>query len=178
MAVAAAIFAAQPESALAEIDGLPAVRHLALLAREAGISRVLVVSFDPDGAVEAAIDGVATIVDPAPPEHGPVAQLIRGVDAAVATDPGISAVLLWPARSTNVTADVVRALLVAHDADPSAVVRPGPDDATGFPALFPVRHRGAFDGIGPDRMPGEVLHEVAATGVPTRILAAGEAGKG
>jgi CTP:molybdopterin cytidylyltransferase MocA len=177
MHVVAAIFAAQPATALAEIDGVPAVRHLALLARDAGVSRVLVVSFDPDGAVEAAIEGVATIVDPAPPDRGPVAQLIRGVDAAVATDPATSAVLLWPARSTNVTADTVRALLAAHDEDAEAVIRPGPDDATGFPALFPVRHRGAFDAIGPDRMPGEVLGHFADSGVPTRILAAGEAGR-
>jgi hypothetical protein len=82
--VAAAIFAAQPASALAEVAGVPTARHISLVAREAGIGTVVVVAFDPDGEVAAAVDGVATLVDPAPPEQGPVAQLAKGVDAALA----------------------------------------------------------------------------------------------
>jgi CTP:molybdopterin cytidylyltransferase MocA len=170
MAVAAAIFAAQPESALADVGGVPAARHLAGLAHEAGVWPILVVSFDPEGTIAAAVDGVATLVDPVPPEHGPAAQLARGVAAAVAVDPAISAVLLWPARSTDATADTVRSLIAAHADDPEAIIRPGADDATGFPALFPVRHRAAFDDIAPDRMPGDILSDIADGGVPMRVL--------
>jgi CTP:molybdopterin cytidylyltransferase MocA len=169
MPVAAAIFAAQPASALADVDGVPAARHLAQVARDAGIGSVFVVSFDPDGTVAAAIDGAATLVEPAPPEGGPVAQLARGVDAAVAADPATTAVLLWPARVTDMTADVVRSLVSTSSLDALAIVHPGDGADIGFPALFPVRHRDALDTIGPDRMPGQVLNELADGGIPTRV---------
>src|SRR3954464_6980995 len=61
MFVAAAIFAAQPASALADVAGVPAARHLAELARQAGIATVLVISFDAEGSVAAAIEGLATL---------------------------------------------------------------------------------------------------------------------
>src|SRR4029079_4978769 len=115
-------------SALAEVAGVPAARHISLVAREAGIRTVVVVAFRPDGEVAAAVDGVATLVDPASPEQGPVAQLAKGVDAALAADPATTGVLLWPARVTEVTREAVGALIAVHELDPSPIVRPGADD--------------------------------------------------
>jgi hypothetical protein len=113
---------------------------------------------------------VATLIEPAPPERGPVAQLARGIDAAVAHEPATTGVLLWPARLTHVTAGAVRSLVAAHATDPIAIIRHGDDDAGGFPALFPVEHRAALETIGSDRMPGEVLAELADAGLPVRTL--------
>ena len=64
----------------------------------------------------------------------------------------------------------MRALVTAHDTDPTRIVRPGADDGTGFPALFPVQHRHALDGIAPDLMPGDVLLEVADRGIPMHFV--------
>ena len=176
MPVAAAIFASQPASALADVGGVPAARHLARLARDAGIQTVVVVSFDPDGAVAAVIEDLATLVEPAPAEQGPVAQLAKGIDAAVAADPATTGVLLWPARVTDATVETLRALVAAHDADPTRIDRPGADDGTGFPALFPVQHRHALDGIATDLMPGDVLLEVADRGVPMHFVGSPDGG--
>ena len=49
MTVAAVILAACPESALADADGLSAVRRIADAAWSGGATPVVVVSSDPDG---------------------------------------------------------------------------------------------------------------------------------
>jgi hypothetical protein len=175
MTVAAAIFAAQPASALDDVRGEPAVRVLAIAADEGGASPVVVVSFDPDGAVAAAIDGVAELVEPAPVEGGPVAQLARGIDAAREIDETVSAVLLWPARVTWVDEWVVRALIAAQSHHRPAIVRPTHDGVPDWPALYPVVFRSALDGIAADRMPDDVLVDVVATGIPT-VSIAGDGG--
>ena len=83
MTVAAVILAASPESALADADGLPAVRRIADVAWSGGATPVVVVSFDPDGAVATVLTGApVTLAEPAPPEQGPAAQIARGADVA------------------------------------------------------------------------------------------------
>jgi hypothetical protein len=170
MTVAAVIFASEPASALDDVHGSPAARHLAIVADEGGASSVLVVSFDPDGAVATAVDGVAELVTPAGVEGGPVAQLARGVDAALEADEAVTAVLLWPARVTWADEWLVRALIAARSHHRPAIVRPMHDGVPDWPALFPVEFRGALDGIGPDRMPDDVLADVAAKGVPVQVI--------
>ena len=119
----------------------------------------------------AAIDGTAALVAPAPVERGPVGQLAHGVDRAVETEPGTTAVLLWPARSTDVAPATVAALIAAHAVDPCVVIRPSTDPASAFPALFPVVHRAALDAVAADRMPGDAIADVVAGGVVQRLLA-------
>ncbi len=78
MTVAAVILAASPSSALADADGTPGVRRLADVAWSGGATPVVVCSFDPDGAVAAALANTeATLVDPVAPERGPVAQIVQ-----------------------------------------------------------------------------------------------------
>ena len=70
MTVAAVILAASPSSALADADGTPGVRRLADIAWSGGATPVVVCSFDPDGAVAAALaNAEVTLVDPVDPAH-------------------------------------------------------------------------------------------------------------
>ena len=83
MTVAAVILAASPGTALADADGLPGVRRIADAAWAGGATPIVVVSFDPDGAVAAALAGApVTLAEPAPTERGPAAQMARGADVA------------------------------------------------------------------------------------------------
>ena len=71
MTVAAVILAASPASALADADGTPGVRRLTDVAWSGGATPVVVCSFDPDGAVTAALaNAEATLVDPVDPRAG------------------------------------------------------------------------------------------------------------
>jgi hypothetical protein len=170
MTVVAAIFAAQPASALADVDGVPAARHLATVADEGGADRVVVVSFDPDGAVATAIAGVAELVEPATAEGGPVAQFARALDAVRELDDTVTAVLLWPARAVWADEWRVRALIAAQSHHQPAIIRPGHDGVPDWPALYPVAFRSALDGLGADLMPDAILDAVAATGIPSQVI--------
>src|SRR6266852_3441230 len=101
MTVAAVIFATSPDSALADADGLPAVRRIADAAWSGGATPVVVVSFDPDGRVAAALAGASvTLAEPAPIDLGPAAQMVRGAEVAIAEVRETDGVLVWPARLT------------------------------------------------------------------------------
>src|SRR5207249_700199 len=101
MTVAAVLLAASPESALADADGVPAIRRIVDAAWSGGATPVVVVSFDPTGAVGAALAGASvTLAEPAPQEQGPAAQIARGADVARAEVVETDGVLLWPARLT------------------------------------------------------------------------------
>ena len=57
----------------------PAVRRIADSAWAGGATPIVVVSFDPDGQVAAALAGApVTLAEPAPAEQGPAAQMARG----------------------------------------------------------------------------------------------------
>src|SRR4051812_15635518 len=100
MTVAAVILAASSESALADVEGVPRVRRLADVAWSGGAVRVVVVAPDPSGGVVAALAGApVTYASPAPREAGPVGQVLRGVDAALAAVTETDAAIVWPARS-------------------------------------------------------------------------------
>lgn len=172
MTVAAAIYAAQPASAVADLDGTPAARQLSIVAGQGGADPVLVISFDPDGAIAAAVEGVAELVEPAGREGGPAAQLARGIDAAVQLDETVTAVLLWPARVTWPDEWLVRSLIAAQSHHRPAIIRPTLDGVPDWPALYPVAFRSALDGVGRDRMPDDVLADVVATGVPVQSIGA------
>ena len=128
MTVAAVILAASPESALADADGMPGVRRIADVAWSGGATPIVVVSFDPDGAVAAALAGAAvTLAEPAPPEHGPAAQMARGAEVALGEVGDTDAVLLWPARMTWVGPETVTSLIEAPRRRPRtrSSARPG-----------------------------------------------------
>ena len=158
MTVAAVILAAKPEAALFDAQGVPAVRRLTDVAWAGGATPIVVVSFDPDGAVARALAGApVTLAEPAPPAGGPVAQIRRGIEVAADTIRETTAALVWPARLTWVGAETVTSLIEAHGMDPATILRPAYGGVPGWPVLVPVERLPALVSIGPDRMPDAVL---------------------
>jgi len=177
MTVAAVILASSPTSALADADGTPAVRRLADVAWAGGATPVVVCSFDPDGVVGAVLANAAvTLVEPVGHELGPVGQIACGVDAAIRLMAGTDAALIWPARLAWVDAETVTTLIAAHGEDREAVLRPAFGGEDGFPALLPVAHLAAFRALAADRMPGQLLEDLAAAGMPVRSIDTGDPG--
>src|SRR6478752_437235 len=81
MTVAAVILSATADGAVADTLGQPRVRRLADLAWSGGALPIVVLAPDPDGAVVATLVGSEAVYgSPAPPEAGPVGQMIRGTE--------------------------------------------------------------------------------------------------
>ena len=178
MTVAAVILAASPASALADADGTPGVRRLADVAWSGGATPVVVCSFDPDGAVAAALANTeATLVDPVRPEHGPVGQIVerdRGRDPARRRD---------RRRARVAGAARLGRRRDGHDADRGPRRRPRQRHparvATASPAgrrCCRSRHLDALRALGATRMPDELLDDLEAAGVPFRIVETGDPG--
>lgn len=177
MTVAAVILAATPASALADADGAPAVRRLADVAWAGGATPVIVVSFDPDGAVAGALaNATVTLAEPAPPEGGPVAQVARGIEVAMELVAETEAALLWPARMAWVDAETVTTLIAAHGQTRGEAVRPAYAGESGWPALLPIAHLAALRELSPARMPDDLMADLAASGVPFRTVETGDPG--
>ncbi len=177
MTVAAVILAASPASALADADGTPGIRRIADVAWSGGATPVVVCSFDPDGAVAAALaNSEAVLVDPVAPELGPVAQIVNGIEAAARLVGETEAALVWPARIAWADAETVTSLIAAHGEDRSTVIRPSWHGDPGWPTLLPVAHLGALRGLAATRMPGELLEDLEAAGVPFGVLESGDPG--
>jgi CTP:molybdopterin cytidylyltransferase MocA len=165
MTVAAIVLAASPESALADADGLAAVRRIVDTAWSGGATPVIVVSFDPDGAVAAALAGASvTLAEPAPAEAGPAAQMARGIEVALAEVRETTGALVWPARMTWVGAETVTSLLEAHGGAGERVLRPSFDGEAGWPALVPLPEGlAALRALGPAAMPAEIADALASS---------------
>ena len=177
MTVAAVILAATAASALADADGTPGARRLADIAWSGGATPVVVCSFDPDGAVAAALaNAEVTLVDPVAAERGPVGQVVNGVEAARRLVTDTDAVLVWPARLAWVDAETVTTLIAAHGEDRAVVLRPAYAGRPGFPVLLPVAHLDALRVLAADRMPGELFDDLEAAGVPFRSVETGDPG--
>lgn len=177
MTVAAVILAATPAAALADADGTPAVRRLADAAWAGGATPVVVWTADPAGEVAAALaNAEATIVPPVDGAQGLGAQVVEGVDAARSLVAGTEAALVWPARFAWVDAETVTTLIAAFGEDRLSVVRPAYRGEAGFPVLLPVAHLEVFRALGPDRLPHELVADLAASGVPSRVVDTGDPG--
>ena len=180
MTVAAVILAASPESAMADADGLPRVRRIVDAAWSGGALPVVVVSFDPDGAIAAALAGAAaTLAEPVPnPDGVPVAQIRRGIAVARETVRDVDGALVWPARMGWVSPETVTSMIEAHGVDTSALLRPSYDGENGWPVLMPTTNEAdaALASVAPDRFPDDIVADVIAAGVPARSLALGDPG--
>jgi CTP:molybdopterin cytidylyltransferase MocA len=177
MTVAAVILAASADSALADADGVPSVRRIADVAWSGGATPIVVVSSDPDGRVAAALAGApVTLAEPAPAEGGPVAQIARGIEVARATIAETDAAIVWPARLAWVGPETVTSLIEAHGVDPEPMLRPSYRGEAGWPVLLPIGQLRALGGVGPDRMPDDVLADMSANGVPGRPVELGDPG--
>jgi CTP:molybdopterin cytidylyltransferase MocA len=175
--VAAVILAASPESALAEVEGLPRVRRLADVAWSGGALPIVVVAPDRDGQVAAALVGAPVVLaQPAPVELGPAAQMARGIDVAGTEIRETDAALLWPARIVWTGPETVTSLIEAHGLQPEAVIRPAWQGERGWPALVPVTAVDLLRAVPPDQMPDAVLDALRAGGLPELVLELGDPG--
>jgi CTP:molybdopterin cytidylyltransferase MocA len=176
MTVAAVILSATAEGAIADTLGQPRVRRLADLAWSGGALPIIVVSPDPDGVVAAALAGSEALYgSPAPPEAGPVGQMVRGAELALAEVHATSAVLLWPGRMVWVGPETITSLMEAHGMDPATMLRPTWHGDPGWPVLLPVAHLAALRAVAADRMPPDVIADLAAA-VPARDVEMGDPG--
>lgn len=177
MTVAAVILAASPQSALADADGSPSVRRIADAAWAGGATPIVVVSFDPDGAVAAALTGApVTLAEPAPPEDGPKAQMARGADVARSEISDTDAVLLWPARLAWVGPETVTSLIELHGTAPDHLLRPTWDGDPGWPVLLPLAAIDGLRAIAAERMPPAILDALVAGGLAQQLVELGDPG--
>jgi CTP:molybdopterin cytidylyltransferase MocA len=177
MTVAAAVLAAGPESALADADGQPAVRRIVDAAWSGGALPVVVVSFDPDGWVTAALAGAPAVLEaPAAIESGPVGQIARGADASVTLVRETDAVLVWPARLCWVGPETVTTLIEAFGTRPGAVLEPTYRGEAGWPRLLPIALLDAFRSLPSDALPDDLFGLLRATGVPFEAIETGDPG--
>jgi CTP:molybdopterin cytidylyltransferase MocA len=175
--VAAVILAATAQSALFDASGRIAVRRIAEAAWAGGAIPVIVVAHDPDGAVAAALDGSgAVLAAPAPPEQGPVGQMVRGVQVAAEAVAETDAALIWPARLVWTDPETVTSLIEGHGVDPENVLRPTWDGRPGWPVLLPLDRLATLASLRADRMPDDLLTDLEAAGVPFRQLDLGDPG--
>ena len=165
MTVAAVILSATAEGSLADTLGQPRVRRLVDLAWSGGALPIVVVSPDPDGGVVAAIAGT----------EASAGQMVRGVELAETEVGETSAALLWPGRMTWVGPETITSLIEAHGTDPGTLLRPAWHGDAGWPVLLPIRHLDALRGIAPDRMPPDVVADLAAS-IPSRLVELGDPG--
>jgi CTP:molybdopterin cytidylyltransferase MocA len=174
--VAAVILAASPGSALADADGLAAVRRIADVAWSGGATPIIVVASDPDGAVAAALAGSpVTLAEPAPIEVGPAGQMARGIEVAAATVRETTGALIWPAGMTWVGPETVTSLIEAHGRGAAALLVPTFEGETGWPFLLPLTSLTALRAIAATSMPPAIVEELGA-GIEQRHFALGDPG--
>jgi CTP:molybdopterin cytidylyltransferase MocA len=176
MTVAAVILSATAEGALADTLGQPRVRRLADLAWSGGALPIIVLSPDPDGAVAAALAGSEAVYgSPAAPEAGPVGQMVRGTELALAEVHDTTAVLLWPARLTWVGPETITSLIEAHGTDSATILRPAWHGDPGWPVLVPTVHLEALRSVPPDQMPPQVIEDLVGA-IGSRVVEVGDPG--
>jgi CTP:molybdopterin cytidylyltransferase MocA len=177
MTVAAVILAATPASALADADGTPGARRAADAAWAGGATPVVVCAFDPDGAVgQSLANAEVTLVEPVAREHGPVGQIVNGIEAAARLVGETDAALVWPARLAWVDAETVTTLIANHGEDRATVLRPAWEGEPGWPVLLPTAHLEALRALAVHRMPDELVEDLEEAGVPLRLVETGDPG--
>ncbi|TAK00369.1 MAG: hypothetical protein EPO36_09090 [Chloroflexota bacterium] len=158
MTVAAVILAASIESALADAAGVARVRRIADSAWAGGATPIVVVAPDPDGTVALALAGApVTLGAPAPHEGGPVAQIVRAIELAIAEISDTDAALIWPARLCWAGPETVTSLIEAHGVDRERLLRPAFRGEAGWPVLLPLGGLAAFRALSPTLMPDDLL---------------------
>ena len=176
MTVAAVILSATAEGALADTLGQPRVRRLVDIAWSGGALPVVVVAPDDGGAVATALVGSEALYHaPAAIEGGAAAQMVRGAQMALAEVHDTSAVLVWPAQMTWVGPETVTSLIETHGVASGEILRPAWDGSPGWPVLVPIAALGALASTSADRMPADIIDELAAT-VPSRVVEMGDPG--
>lgn len=176
MTVAAVILHA-PEGALADAAGRPAVRRAVESAWAGGATPIVVVSFDSEGQVAAALTGSpAVLAEPAPVEAGPAGQMARGIAIALEQVTETEAALIWPGRMAWIDAETVTTLIEAYGPRRGSVLRPVYDGEPGWPVLVPVGMVAALTALGPSLMPDVLMSEFVAAAASSATIDTGDPG--
>jgi CTP:molybdopterin cytidylyltransferase MocA len=101
--------------------------------------------------------------------------MVRGTELALAEVTDTTAVLLWPARMTWVGPETITSLIEAHGTAREAMLRPTWHGDPGWPVLLPTRHLAALRAVASDRMPPDVIEDLAAL-VASRLIEVGDPG--
>ena len=177
MTVAAVILHARPEGALADAAGRPAVRRAVESAWAGGATPIVVVSFDADGQVAAALAGSpAVLAEPAPTETGPVGQMARGIEVARDEVADTEAAMVWPGRMVWVDAETITTLIEAYGPRRGTVLRPVYNGEQGWPVLVPADQVAALVALGPSLMPDVLMERLFASAPRSETIDTGDPG--
>lgn len=171
----AAVILTAPDTALADADGVPAVRRIVDSAWAGGAVPIIVVAADPDGAVAAAIAGSAAqaVASSAP---GVGSQIAAGAVAAAHRIEETSGVLVWPAAMAWVGPETVTSLVEAHGPYGQELLRPAYDGAPGWPVLVPAGHLSGLASSGDGGSAEDVIDGLVSAGAVVRELELGDPG--
>jgi|SRR5271157_4268343 len=176
MTVAAIVLVPDTAVALADADGVPAIRRVAHAAWSGGAMPIVVVTDDTDPRlVEAISDLPVTLTRPIPAEPRGVAWFVHGQRAAARLVAETAAGLLWPVRCAWVDPETVTSLVEAHGLAPDQIVRPAWSGQEGFPILVPA----SFDERPLARIDlhgYQAVEALIAEGAPHRALELGDPG--
>jgi CTP:molybdopterin cytidylyltransferase MocA len=175
--VAAVILHSRPEGAVADAAGRPAVRRAVESAWAGGATPVIVVSFDPEGAVATALAGSpAVLAEPAPVESGPVGQMTRGIAVAAEQVSETEAALIWPGRLVWVDAETVTSLIEAYGSRRGSVLRPVYRGEPGWPVVVPMEQVGLLESLGPTLMPDDLMEALIGRAPSSATIDTGDPG--
>ena len=153
------------------------MRRVVETAWAGGATPLVVVSADSGGQVAAALTGSpAVLAEPAPPEAGPVGQIMRGINVATAQVTETDALLIWPGRMVWVDAETVTTLIESHGAQRGTLLRPRYGEDVGWPVLIPVDLLPRLAALATDRMPGDLIDDLVAGGAPYAEIDMGDPG--
>jgi CTP:molybdopterin cytidylyltransferase MocA len=177
LTVAAVILVPDPAAALADADGVPAIRRVVQAAWAGGALPIVAVSNpgDEGARVGTELAGLpASLLQPA--DLPPGARWFgRGLTEAWSQVTETTAGLLWPCRYTWVDPETVTSLIEAHGAWPDAIVRPAFSGEPGFPILVPTGLRERFDAETALHA-YELVSALLEEGIPGRMLELGDPG--
>jgi CTP:molybdopterin cytidylyltransferase MocA len=177
MTVAAVVVVPDPLVALADADGLPAIRRVVQSAWAGGAMPIVVVS-NPgpvDAAVGEALEGLpATFVQPE--DIPPGARWFgRGMAAARTQVRETTAAMLWPCRYAWIDPETVTSLIEAHGPNGGSIVRASFHGQAGFPILVPLELAGRFDAEATLHA-FELVNALAVEGAESRLVELGDPG--
>jgi CTP:molybdopterin cytidylyltransferase MocA len=177
MTVAAVILFHSPDGPLADANGRPAARRIVESAWAGGATPIVVVAFDPTGAVAASLAGSpAVLAEPAPVEGGPVAQIARGFDVAAAQVTETDAAFIWPGRLVWADAETVTTLIEAHGPRRHSILRPHYGNEDGWPTLVPMSLLPLLRAQAAHLMPDEIVAATVAGGASLESIDLGDPG--
>jgi len=125
---------------------------------------------------EALAGSTAILAEPAPVEHGPVGQMVRGVEVAAASVTETEAALIWPGRLVWVDPETVTSLVEAYGARRGTVLRPVYRDEPGWPVVLPIEQLALLASLGADLMPGDLVEKLMAAAPASATIDLGDPG--